>query len=117
MTSQDVQQEVLIVDDDADVRALARRRLERLGFVVYEAADGVDALIQMAERPSLKRMVTDYDMPRLGGPEWVRVLERFCADWRIVVVSGVIHDSGPFLSVPKPADYRNLATYLDSGVD
>ena len=47
-------------------------------------------------------------MPSFGGNDWIRLLERFCPDWTIVVVSSQDVDPGPFVCVPKPVDYENL---------
>ena len=57
---------VLVVDDDQDVRTLARLALEYVGYVVFEAADGIEAWETIGrERPALA--VVDVQMPRLDG--------------------------------------------------
>jgi DNA-binding response OmpR family regulator len=64
--------EILVVDDDEDIRRLVRTLLERTGAVVFEAADGRSALREFhARRPDL--VVLDVQMPELDG--W-QVLER-----------------------------------------
>jgi DNA-binding response OmpR family regulator len=64
--------QILVVDDDADIRTLVRTLLERGGATVYEAADGRSALREFhARRPDL--VVLDVSMPELDGWE---VLER-----------------------------------------
>lgn len=103
---------VLVVDDDPDQLFLARKRLEKLCFHVIVATDGVSALVELAAHPDCRCIVTDFTMPRLGGDAWIRVLERFCADFRVVVVSGDDPDAGPFVWMPKPPDFENIATYL-----
>ena len=107
--------QVLVVDDDPDHLHIARRRLQKRGFDVVEARDGVEALEAMIAHPHCRRMVTDYDMPRLGGTVWVQTLERFCPDWRVVVVSGGDHEPGRFPSHAKPADFEDIAAYLADG--
>jgi DNA-binding response OmpR family regulator len=58
--------DVLVVDDDADIRMMLRLNLEDAGFVVREAADGYAALAALEEHaPDL--MVLDLMMPRLDG--------------------------------------------------
>jgi len=59
---------VLVVDDALTVRELQKSILERAGYEVRTASDGVDALALLAERPS-DLVVTDVEMPRLGGFE------------------------------------------------
>jgi DNA-binding response OmpR family regulator len=57
---------VLVVDDDADIRALVRALLERAGHGVREAADGREGLRALhAWRPDL--VVLDATMPGLDG--------------------------------------------------
>jgi signal transduction histidine kinase/CheY-like chemotaxis protein len=58
----------LVVDDEAMVRAFLRRALELQQFRVLEAADGEDALQQLAAH-RLDLVVLDLTMPKLGGKE------------------------------------------------
>jgi DNA-binding response OmpR family regulator len=58
--------EVLLVDDDADIRSMLVFILEEHGFVLREAGDGLDALEALAEHPP-DVMVLDVMMPRLDG--------------------------------------------------
>ena len=57
---------ILVVDDIATNRKLLRVQLEAEGFVVVEAADGVEAL-QVLARESLDAIVSDILMPRMDG--------------------------------------------------
>jgi DNA-binding response OmpR family regulator len=60
------QAEVLVVDDDADIRGLVRTLLERAGIHTYEANDGEEGLKKFFKhRPSL--VVLDIAMPVMDG--------------------------------------------------
>jgi CheY-like chemotaxis protein len=59
---------ILVADDDQDMRALARRVLERDGHSVIEATDGADAL-RIARETPLDLVILDIVMPSLGGLE------------------------------------------------
>jgi chemosensory pili system protein ChpA (sensor histidine kinase/response regulator) len=62
---------VMVVDDSLTVRRVTQRLLEREGYRVALAKDGVDALEQLPEvRPDL--MLVDIEMPRMDGFELVR---------------------------------------------
>ncbi|MGC3984772.1 MAG: response regulator [Pseudorhodoferax sp.] len=57
---------VLVVDDSVTVRHVTQRLLQREGWRVALAADGLQALAQLqAERPVL--VVTDIEMPQMDG--------------------------------------------------
>ncbi len=64
---------ILITDDDQDMRALARRALERDGHVVMEAESGNEALRLVAEQcPDL--IVLDLVMPSMSGMDVLKAL-------------------------------------------
>jgi two-component system, OmpR family, phosphate regulon response regulator PhoB len=70
---------VTVVDDDADIRFLVVRRLERAGHTVSEAADGEAGLAAIRmDDPDL--VVLDWMMPGLTG---IDVLERLRAGDRL----------------------------------
>jgi two-component system, OmpR family, response regulator len=58
--------DVLVVDDDADIRRLVSFALEDFGFAVREAENGEAALAALAERPP-DVMLVDVVMPGLDG--------------------------------------------------
>ena len=69
----DVRPLVLVADDDPDILALVRFRLERDGYEVLSAPDGEAALdLALARTPDLA--VLDVMMPRLDGYEVTRRL-------------------------------------------
>lgn len=71
---------VLVVDDSFTLRELQRRILERAGYEVVLAEDGVEALSVLAEEDGVDVLVSDIDMPNLDGfglVEAVRSESRF----------------------------------------
>jgi len=63
---------VLVADDDAVIRRLARGVLERAGCRVLEAGDGMEALGQLAAREHVDLVVLDISMPRMDGSDVLR---------------------------------------------
>jgi sigma-B regulation protein RsbU (phosphoserine phosphatase) len=57
---------ILIVDDDADMRRLLLRTLQRWGYDVVPAADGVEAWEHL-QNESISFVITDWIMPKLDG--------------------------------------------------
>ncbi|MVO14485.1 ATP-binding protein [Parasedimentitalea huanghaiensis] len=80
---------VLLVEDEAPVRAFASRALRLRGYTVLEAESAEDAL-RTLEDPGLSVdvFVTDVVMPGMDGPSWVREALKTRPDTRVVFVSG-----------------------------
>ncbi|MCE9618992.1 MAG: hybrid sensor histidine kinase/response regulator [Planctomycetes bacterium] len=66
---------ILVVDDSITVREVERQMLARLGYEVQTAVDGVDGFAQL-KAGSFDLLVTDVDMPRMNGIEFVKALRR-----------------------------------------
>ncbi len=66
---------VMVVDDSVTMRKVTGRVLERQGYEVLTAKDGIDALERMAEQvPDL--MLLDIEMPRMDGYELATEMRR-----------------------------------------
>lgn len=63
----------LIVDDSRIVRKVIRRIIEPLGFAIYEAEHGLDALHVLAEHP-VDLIMLDWNMPVMDGLEFLTSL-------------------------------------------
>jgi CheY-like chemotaxis protein len=79
--------QVLVIDDDADVRDAIRRVLERAGYTVRTSADAVEALNQLNDQP-VHVIITDIIMPKVNGVEAIRAILRDFPDARIIAISG-----------------------------
>jgi len=85
---------ILVVEDEAGIRALVRKILRRQGYEVLEAANGQDALTlcgDQAQRVDL--LITDLLMPQMGGRELVERLETQGHDMKVLYVSGYTDDA------------------------
>ena len=65
---------ILIVDDDVSVRLMLARALEREGFEIDTARDGVEAL-EKIESGEYAAILLDLIMPRVGGNAVIRFLQ------------------------------------------
>jgi len=62
---------ILVVDDDPGARLLARRVLEKSGYAVVDASDGVEALESLRGDASIALVVADLNMPAMDGLELI----------------------------------------------
>ncbi len=85
---------ILLVEDEAPVRAFASRALRLRGYTVLEA-DSAETALKTLEDQSLNVdvFVTDVVMPGMDGPSWVREALKDRPEVRVVFVSGYAEDS------------------------
>jgi DNA-binding response OmpR family regulator len=69
-----VNNKVLIIDDEPDLRGLLGQRLAQEGYEVFTAADGKEGLACFDEFES-DLVITDLLMPELDGLEVIRILK------------------------------------------
>jgi CheY-like chemotaxis protein len=78
---------VLLVDDDPSVRTFLSRQLEEAGFETHEAEDGIDGLVKLRnELP--KAIISDLQMPRMSGIEFLSVVRRRFPSIPVILLSG-----------------------------
>ena len=76
---------ILIVDDEAAIRDIVNRTLEKEGWEVYQAADGIEALKQVADvKPEI--ILLDLMMPRMDGFQFLTELRKTESGRNIPVV-------------------------------
>jgi two-component system cell cycle sensor histidine kinase/response regulator CckA len=83
---------VLLVEDEAPVRAFAARALRLKGYEVHEAANAEDALAMLNGGLPVDIFVTDVVMPGMDGPSWVRAALQDRPGTRVVFMSGYTED-------------------------
>jgi PAS domain S-box-containing protein len=80
---------VLVVEDEEVVRALVRQILEDSGYTVLTASDGEEAIeVATASKIPVHLVVTDIIMPKMGGREAARSLEKIFPGVSILYMSG-----------------------------
>jgi PAS domain S-box-containing protein len=85
---------VLLVEDEPEVRKLARDILRQQGYTVLEAVDGEDALrIGREHRGPIHLLVTDVVMPQIGGRELADRVKAGRQEMKVLYVSGYTDDA------------------------
>jgi CheY-like chemotaxis protein len=109
---------VLVVDDDRDLRYLLSVRLVSAGYMVYGAANGLEALEQM-EKHSVDVVLTDYHMSKMDGLEFLSVCRVKWPGTPVLFLSGEQNDMaheaverGAFAWVRKGSDFTILLEIL-----
>ncbi len=77
---------IMVVEDDAATRRLYRFLLRNSGYDVIEAEDGIDALEKLAVH-DCDLIITDMNMPRMGGIEFVRTLRQNRSQVYVIMVT------------------------------
>lgn len=120
-SAQPVPTTVLLAEDDAAVRRATRQTLERSGFAVLEADDGLRALAMVEEDPrGVDLVLSDVVMPHLGGRELAAALRRVRPELPVVLMTGhgatstgaPVDAAGEVTVLSKPFTVEELVSHL-----
>ena len=80
---------VLVVEDDASLRAVAERLLKKVGYRVVTAADGVEGMeAYRLHRSEIALVITDVVMPKAGGFDVYNDVRRVSRSTKVLITSG-----------------------------
>ena len=114
---------ILLVEDEAPVRAFASRALRLRGYTVLEAESAEDALKTLEDDSlTVDMFVTDVVMPGMDGPSWVKKALVDRPDVKVVFVSGyaeedVVDNQSKIpnsVFLPKPFSLNDLTNTVQS---
>jgi CheY-like chemotaxis protein len=80
-------QNILVVDDEPDVRDSVKYVLDRAGYSVRTAESATDALAELARNPT-DLVITDIIMPQINGVEAIESIRKAFPSVRIIAISG-----------------------------
>jgi CheY-like chemotaxis protein len=121
-----VTETILLVEDEAAVRTLAKKILSQKGYRVLEASDGAIALrLAAAHVGEIDLVLTDVAMPNLGGRGMVEELRELSPGIRVLFMSGypkeeIFPDNGSANCIPylqKPFTGETLFSEVRSALD
>lgn len=94
---------ILIVDDESRMRKLIRDFLEREGYQILEAADGVEAMDQFYNDKEINLIILDVMMPRMDGWQVLREVRE--------------HSKVPVMMLTARTEEQNELKGFELGVD
>lgn len=111
---------ILLVDDEALVRAGTAMMLDELGHSVVEASSGKAGLQILAEDDAIGVLMTDYHMPDMNGLEFIDHAKKIRSDLLAILMTGYSSEDTRFASsdifrIEKPFGLDELERALGEG--
>jgi DNA-binding NtrC family response regulator len=115
---------ILVVDDDPDIREVLKDRLESLGYNVFAAASGVEAL-ELLEKQNPQIVLMDIEMPEMSGLEALKEIRKRQIDITVVMITahGTIERAveairqGAYDFIPKPFEPDHIALIVQRALE
>ena len=115
---------ILVIDDDAGVRATFEEVLRSLGCDVVSAGDGEAALIAI-KREAYEVVFVDYRLPKVDGLQVLEEVKAFHPETEVVMITGVGNEqivrsafkSGAMDYITKPVKLSDLEIILNGALD
>ncbi|WP_257461023.1 hybrid sensor histidine kinase/response regulator [Archangium lipolyticum] len=117
-------EQILVVDDERDMRLLLRYQLELEGYAITEASDGKAALRVLREcSPGL--VITDVRMPFMSGLELLHEVKQALPATEVIVATGYAEvetaiecmRAGAFDLIRKPFDIHEMYSCVARALD
>lgn len=96
----------LVIDDSRAMRSIIGKYLRELGFEVFEAASGLQALVDIRKIEGLSLVLLDWNMPELDGCEFLRRVR----------TEPEFHDL-PIMMVTTESEMEQVAVALEAGAN
>ena len=92
---------VLIVEDDKEIREGVEIYLKSQGYVVFQAADGVEGL-EVIEKEEIHLAIVDVMMPRMDGIQMTKLREKY--DFPVIFLSAKSEEVDKIMGLNMGAD-------------
>jgi len=115
--------QILIIDDEPEIRELYRNFLESEDYEIMEAQNGQEAF-RLAAENQFDLYVTDIMMPEMNGVEFMKVLKMIDPDAVVIIVTGFDDmeytrealNYGAFRFLTKPINMREFLNVVEMGL-
>ncbi|MEI7575846.1 MAG: sigma-54 dependent transcriptional regulator [Armatimonadota bacterium] len=116
--------QILIVDDELNIRRILQMAFEKVGYDAVTAEDGRNALMEL-EKQRFDAVITDVTMPGMTGYELQRLINEAAPEIPVIIMTafGTIPQAvaairnGAFEYITKPFDLEQLKKVVASAID
>ncbi len=117
---------ILLADDEESVRNIGRMMLEMMGFTVYTAKDGSEAVSEFKDNINdIRLAILDIIMPKLDGQQVFRLIRSLKPETKVLLTSGYYTESvlkgmlkeGEASYMVKPFTFEELAQNIENLLD
>jgi two-component system cell cycle sensor histidine kinase/response regulator CckA len=112
---------ILLIDDENMIRDVASEMLQLLGYTVYQAAGGKEAIdIYRADKDKIDLVILDMILPGMNGAQVLEKLKQIAPDVKVILSSGYsmqgevqkVMESGCFGFIQKPYLFTELSRII-----
>jgi two-component system chemotaxis response regulator CheY len=96
----------LIVDDSTTMRMVLKAYLQKLGFTVTEAVNGLDALAKLRAMDKADVVLVDWNMPEMDGLDFVKAVR-----------ADVGYDALPLMMVTTNSEREHVVRAIEAGAN
>ncbi len=117
-------QKILIIDDEPHILLMLKKMLERVGYEIEIATNGIEG-IKLFKESGSDLVITDIIMPEKEGLETIREMRRIKSDLKIIAMSGggkvsadnylqIARIFGAAKSIAKPFTQKEMVSAVQS---
>jgi signal transduction histidine kinase len=109
---------ILIAEDDPSVRKALAETLKRIGYRVWQASNGEEAVRLLSKETKIRLVISDYFMPIMTGGELVESIQSRWPGIPMILISGYPAPTSPDQNfLPKPLATSILAQHIRKLID
>ncbi len=115
---------ILIVDDEQGIRELLRSEFSKVGFEVFSAVNGEDAISKL-QSEKVDVIVTDMKMPKVDGLDLLKFVKEHTPETEVIIITGYATvenaldamRNGAYDFIQKPFNIDELAALVEKAME
>ena len=114
---------ILIVDDEPEIRKFLRRIITKMGYEVFEAGNGTEA-VEIFNNNEVSLSFVDINMPEMDGIEYLETIKEIKSEAIVIIMTGfpsadtilkTIEDDG-YTYITKPFQVEQIQDLVERGM-